>query len=106
MRYAIVIESAAGDFSADVPDLPGCVAARAAVTEVEADMREANSVHVEGLCEDGLAVPAASGTVEYVEVAAWGSPAVVNCSEARARSQVRPACGTRLAGNARRHGNR
>jgi len=36
MRYAVLIEKAAGNYSAYVPDLPGCVATGAAVTEVEA----------------------------------------------------------------------
>jgi predicted RNase H-like HicB family nuclease len=70
MRYAIVIEKAEGNFSAYVPDLPGCVATGATVAEVEAEIREAISFHVEGLREDGLPLPAASSTVEYVEVAA------------------------------------
>lgn len=70
MRYAVVIERAEGNFSAYVPDLPGCVATGATAAETEAEIREAISFHVEGLREDGLPVPAASSTVEYVEVAA------------------------------------
>ena len=70
MRYAIVIEQAAGNFSAYVPDLPGCVATGATVEEVEAQMREAIAFHLEGLAEDGLPIPPPSSQVEYVEVAA------------------------------------
>jgi predicted RNase H-like HicB family nuclease len=70
MRYAIVIEKAAGNYSAYVPDLPGCVATGATVAEVEAQIREAIVFHVEGLREDGLPVPAAVSQVEYVEVTA------------------------------------
>ena len=70
MRYAIVIEKAQGNYSAYVPDLPGCVAKGATVAEVEAEIREAIAFHVEGLREDGLPVPAALSQVEYVEVAA------------------------------------
>jgi len=33
MRYAIVIERAEGNFSAYVPDLPGCVATGATIEE-------------------------------------------------------------------------
>lgn len=70
MRYAVVIEKAKGNYSAYVPDLPGCVATGATITEVEFEIREAISFHVEGLREDGLPVPVAASQVEYVEVAA------------------------------------
>jgi len=70
MRYAIVIERAEANYSAYVPDLPGCVATGNTVAEVEAEIREAITFHVEGLREDGLPVPAASSQVEYVDVAA------------------------------------
>ena len=70
MRYAIVIEKAQDNYSAYVPDLPGCVATGATVLEVEAEIREAIAFHVEGLREDGLPVPSPSSQVEYVEVAA------------------------------------
>ncbi len=70
MRYAIVIEKAPGNYSAYVPDLPGCIATGATVTEVEAEIREAIVFHLEGLREDGLPVPAPASQVEYVEIAA------------------------------------
>ena len=35
MRYAIVIEQAAANYSAYVPDLPGCVATGSTLEEVE-----------------------------------------------------------------------
>ena len=70
MRYAIVIEKAEGNYSAYVPDLPGCVATGATVAEVEAEIREAMGFHVEGLREDGLPIPAPASRVEYIDVAA------------------------------------
>ena len=70
MRYAIVIEQAEGNYSAYVPDLPGCVATGATVTEVEVEIREAIAFHLEGMREDGHPVPKPSSQVEYVEVAA------------------------------------
>jgi predicted RNase H-like HicB family nuclease len=70
MRYAIVIEKAEGNFSAYVPDLPGCVATGATVEETEAQIREAIEFHLAGLRDDGLSVPPPSSQVEYVEVAA------------------------------------
>jgi predicted RNase H-like HicB family nuclease len=68
MRYAIVIERAEGNYSAYVPDLPGCVATGATVQEVEREIREAISFHLEGLREDGLPVPAGESKVDYVDV--------------------------------------
>ena len=70
MRYAIVIEQAGANVSAYVPDLPGCVATGASMSEVEENIREAIAFHLEGLREDGAAVPLPSSQVDYVDVAA------------------------------------
>jgi len=70
MRYAIVIEKAESNYSAYVPDLPGCIATGATVEEVEAQIREAIEFHLEGMREDGLPIPAPSSRVDYVDVAA------------------------------------
>jgi predicted RNase H-like HicB family nuclease len=67
MRYAIVIEKAESNYSAYVPDLPGCVATGATVAEVESEIREAIRFHVDGLKADGLAVPTPTSIAEYVE---------------------------------------
>lgn len=70
MRYAIVIEKAEGNYSAYVPDLPGCVSTGATIEETQQAIREAIKFHRDGMREDGLAVPPASSHVDYVEVAA------------------------------------
>lgn len=70
MRYAVVIEPAGTNFSAYVPDLPGCVATGSTPAEAEVAIREAIQFHLDGLREDGLPVPSPSSRVEYVEVAA------------------------------------
>jgi len=70
MRYAVVIENAGSNFSAYVPDLPGCVATGSTLAETEAAIRAAIEFHLEGLREDGCSIPAPSSRVEYVEVAA------------------------------------
>lgn len=70
MRYAIVIENAGSNYSAYVPDLPGCVATGASVQEVEQAIREAIAFHLEGLRQEGQAIPEPSSQVEYIEVAA------------------------------------
>ena len=70
MRYAVVIERAEGNYSAYVPDLPGCVATGATVAEVEQQIREAIEFHLDGLRDDGLPIPRPTSQVEYVEIAA------------------------------------
>jgi len=67
MRYAIVIEKAEHNYSAYVPDLPGCVVTGDSVQEVETEIGEAIRFHIEGLREDGLPVPAPAAIAEYVE---------------------------------------
>jgi predicted RNase H-like HicB family nuclease len=69
MRYAIVIERAESNYSAYVPDLPGCIATAATVEETERLIREAIDMHLTGLRQDGLPIPQPSSQVEYVEVA-------------------------------------
>jgi predicted RNase H-like HicB family nuclease len=70
MRYAIVIEKPANNYSAYVPDLPGCVATGATVVEEESQIREAIAIHLDGLREDGISLPETSRVVEYLEIAA------------------------------------
>jgi predicted RNase H-like HicB family nuclease len=67
MRYAVVIEKANGNYSAYVPDLPGCVATGETVEAVEREIRAAIRFHIEGLRADGLEVPAATSIADYVE---------------------------------------
>lgn len=70
MRYAVVIEDAGANYSAYVPDLPGCVATGATIREVEKNIREAIEMHLDGMREDGEPIPPPSSQVEYVDVAA------------------------------------
>jgi predicted RNase H-like HicB family nuclease len=67
MRYAIVIEKADGNYSAYVPDLPGCVATGATVKDAEREIREAIRFHIEGLKRDGQPVPQPTSIADYVE---------------------------------------
>jgi predicted RNase H-like HicB family nuclease len=67
MRYAVVIEKAEGNYSAYVPDLPGCVATGESVAAVEQEIRDAIRFHIDGLKADGLPVPVPSSIAEYVE---------------------------------------
>ena len=70
MRYAIVIENAGPNYSAYVPDLPGCVATGATFEEVEREIREAIEFHLDGLRAEGQPIPPGGTSATYVEVAA------------------------------------
>ena len=65
-RYLIVIENAGANYSAYSPDLPGCVATGATPEETKARMGEAVEMHLAGLREEGLPVPAASAIGQAV----------------------------------------
>ena len=67
-RYAVVIERAPNNYSAYVPDLPGCVATGATIEEVEREIREAIELHIEGLRDAGEPVPEPTSALIYVEV--------------------------------------
>ena len=72
MRYAVVIERAANNFSAYVPDLPGCVATGQTVEEVTKEIAEAIDFHLEGLRLRGSSIPQPTSRAEYVEAHAPG----------------------------------
>ena len=67
MRYAVVIEKANGNYSAYVPDLPGCVASGPTIEAVETEIRAAIQFHISGLREDGQPVPPPTSLAEYVD---------------------------------------
>ncbi len=62
-----MIEKAAGNYSAYVPDLPGCIATGDSIAMVEHEIRDAIRFHIDGLREDGHPVPQPTSIAEYVE---------------------------------------
>ncbi len=70
MRYAIVIEQGDNNYSAYVPDLPGCVSTGRTLEEVKSEIREAIVFHLDGLRADGLPIPAPTSQADYVDIAA------------------------------------
>ena len=67
-QYAIVIEKAATNYAAYVPDLPGCIATGPTPEETEHRLREAIEFHLEGMRADGEVIPEPSSWVRYVVV--------------------------------------
>jgi len=68
-EYAVVIEDAGTNFSAWVPDLPGCIAVGDTVDEVTASIREAIELHLASLLAHGDPVPPATSKAGTVRVA-------------------------------------
>jgi predicted RNase H-like HicB family nuclease len=69
MRYATIIEKTPTNYSAYVPDLPGCIATGATIEEVSAQIQSAILFHLEGLQLEGLLIPEATTICEYIEAA-------------------------------------
>lgn len=69
-HYAVVIENAGRNYSAYVPDLPGCVATGDSIPQVRELVREAMVLHLEGMREDGHPFPEARTPGDTIEVAA------------------------------------
>ena len=57
MKYTVVIERTSNNYAAYVPDLPGCVATANTREELLEEIREAVEFHIEGMREDGEAIP-------------------------------------------------
>jgi predicted RNase H-like HicB family nuclease len=69
MRYAIIIEKTPNNYSAYVPDLPGCIATGSTIEEVSFHIQSAISFHLEGLKLENLPVPEPTTICEYIEAA-------------------------------------
>jgi predicted RNase H-like HicB family nuclease len=68
-RFLVVIEKAGENYSAYSPDLPGCVSTGRTREEAQENMREAISLHLEGLRAESLPIPEPTTSAEYVAVA-------------------------------------
>jgi predicted RNase H-like HicB family nuclease len=68
-RFLIIIEQGSHNYSAYVPDLPGCIATGKTVEEVKANMWEAIRMHLEGMIEDQEPIPLPQTMADYVDIA-------------------------------------
>jgi predicted RNase H-like HicB family nuclease len=67
-RYLVLVDGGPpSNYSAWSPDLPGCVATGDTLEKAEREMRSAIVFHLEGLAEDGDAIPDPTGPGVYVE---------------------------------------
>jgi predicted RNase H-like HicB family nuclease len=86
MRYAVVIEKAKRNYSAYIPDVPGCVSTGKTVEQTLANLREALEFHFEGMREDGDTIPDPETLVDYIDV---GLQTVSIASNQRSRRKLR-----------------
>jgi len=66
-KYLIVIEKTGTGYSAYSPDLDGCAATGNTREEVEREMQEAISFHLEGMARSGEPIPEPRSYSAYVE---------------------------------------
>lgn len=67
MKYTVVYEKTPANYSAYVPDLPGCVATARSKNEVTRLIREAIVLHIDALRSGGEPVPEPAAWAELVE---------------------------------------
>ena len=67
-QYTVVIEKTPLNFSAYVPDLPGCIATASTRKEVVHEIQQAVEFHIEDLREQGEPVPEPQSTATVVSV--------------------------------------
>ena len=67
-RFLVIIEQGEHNYSAYVPDLPGCISVGDTPEEIEKSMREAICMHLQGMIEDGEPIPTPLTTARYVNV--------------------------------------
>ena len=69
-QYAVIYENAGTNYSAYVPDLPGCVTTGKTLEETERLIAEAIELYIEELRADGAPIPEPTSLVGMVKVAA------------------------------------
>ncbi len=67
MKFLVIIEKGAENYSANSPDVPGCAATGKSIEETLVNLREALEIHFEGMLEDGEETPMQKGLNYYLE---------------------------------------
>ncbi len=66
MKYLVIIEKASNNYSAYLPDIPGCIATGKTKKEARENVLEALELHIEGLIDDNLPIPEPVSEADYV----------------------------------------
>ncbi len=68
MQYLAIIEKSENNYSAYLPDVPGCIATGKTIEEVKISIKKALEIHLKGLEEDGELPPLSISEAEYVAI--------------------------------------
>ena len=74
MKYVAIVVKTGNGYSAHLPDLPGCIAAGDTFEETSRLIQEALVFHLEGMAEDGEAIPEPASAAIEVEAEATVRP--------------------------------
>jgi predicted RNase H-like HicB family nuclease len=69
-EYLVIYEKAGDNYSAYVPDLPGCIACGDTMEETESLMKEAIDLYIEELKAEGKPIPEPTTRGKSIQVAA------------------------------------
>ena len=69
-EYVVIFEKAGNNYSAYVPDLPGCISTGKTLDETERNIEEAIALYLDTLREDGKPFPEPTTKAKPVSVAA------------------------------------
>jgi len=69
-EYVVIFEKAGSNYSAYVPDLPGCITTGKTLDETERNIEEAISLYLDTLREEGKPFPEPTTKAKPVSVAA------------------------------------
>ena len=79
LKYAVVFEQTPNNYAAYAPDVPGCISTGKTWDEMQEMIREALTLHIEFLMEDGDPVPEPKMSIE--QAIAHHSQALAECEK-------------------------
>ena len=79
LKYAVIYERTPNNYSAYAPDLPGCISTGKTWEEIQENIREAITSHVESLMEYGDPVPQPQRSIE--EAMTFHGKALTECDD-------------------------
>ncbi|MDO8586255.1 MAG: type II toxin-antitoxin system HicB family antitoxin [Armatimonadota bacterium] len=68
-EYLVIFELAGDNYSAYVPDLPGCISTGKTIEDTERNIKEAIDLYIDTLRENGKPVPEPTTKAKPVKVA-------------------------------------
>lgn len=69
-EYVVIFEWAGSNYSAYIPDLPGCISTGKTLEETENNIKEAIALYIDTLREDNQPIPEPSLKAKAISVAA------------------------------------